>query len=52
MVTNSDLPFYYWSRDKNTAEIEFVVQYEDKIIPIEVNSTNTRSASLEAYTNL
>ena len=44
------LPVYYWSNDKNTAEIEFVIQYDGEIIPLEVKSgKNIKSESLWTY---
>ena len=40
---------YYWD-SAHTAEIDFIIQDEDKIIPIEVkSSTHTRSRSLSVY---
>jgi predicted AAA+ superfamily ATPase len=50
MAADDTLPLYYWSTDKNTAEIEFVIQYKDDIIPIEVKSgKNVKSESLTVY---
>jgi uncharacterized protein len=40
---------YYW-KSGNTAEVDFVVQFEEKIVPIEVKaSTNVKSRSLQVY---
>ena len=40
---------YYW-KSGNTAEVDFVAQFEEKIIPIEVKaSTNVKSRSLGVY---
>jgi predicted AAA+ superfamily ATPase len=51
-ANNPDRPIYYWANNKNTAEIEFIIQLANKIIPIEVKSgNNTKSASLIAYIN-
>jgi len=53
IAANDRLPVYYWATDKNTAEIEFVIQIDGSIIPIEVKSgRNTKSASLKAYKEL
>jgi len=42
---------YYWTSG-NLAEVDFVVQYENNIIPIEVKaSTNIKSKSLISYAN-
>ena len=44
----ADMP-YYWSSDSR-AEIEFVIQWGDQIIPIEVKSENCISGrSLSVY---
>jgi len=41
---------YYWSPDNARAEVEFLVQGETGIYPIEVKAeTNLRSASLKSY---
>lgn len=45
----SDIPTYYWSSGER-AEIDFVTQYENKIIPIESKATtNLRAKSLKSY---
>ena len=50
IATNDKLPIYYWATDKNTAELEFVIQYKGDIIPIEVKSgKNVKSESLNTY---
>ena len=47
------VPIYYWATDKNTAEIEFVIQHENTVIPIEVKSgKNIKSESLKTYKNI
>jgi predicted AAA+ superfamily ATPase len=44
------LPLYYWSNETNTAEIEFIIQLNDLIIPLEVKSgKNVKSRSLKTY---
>jgi predicted AAA+ superfamily ATPase len=49
---NDKLPVYYWATDKNTAEVEFVIQYGGEIIPLEVKSgRNVKSESLVKYRN-
>ncbi len=43
-----DLPFYW--RSGNTAEIDFVAQFDEAIVPIEVKAaTNVKSRSLSVY---
>ncbi|MDR3048397.1 MAG: ATP-binding protein [Elusimicrobiota bacterium] len=50
IATDANLPIYYWANDKNTAEIDFIIQYENGIIPIEVKSEdNVKSLSLKNY---
>jgi predicted AAA+ superfamily ATPase len=44
------LPVYYWSAEKATAEIDFLIQYQNRIIPIEVKAAeNLKAKSLKAY---
>lgn len=41
---------YYWSNDRTPAEIDFIIQYEDRILPIEVKAEeNVRSKSLSQF---
>jgi len=50
IAANDSLPVYYWATDKNTAEVEFVLQYKGEIIPLEVKSgKNVKSESLNSY---
>jgi predicted AAA+ superfamily ATPase len=50
---DNHLPVYYWADAKNLYEIEFIVQYDNKIIPIEVKSgKNIKSASLKYYAEM
>jgi predicted AAA+ superfamily ATPase len=52
IAANDKLPVFYWATDKNTAEIEFLIQYENEIIPLEVKSgKNVKSESLNTYRN-
>jgi predicted AAA+ superfamily ATPase len=49
-LASSGHPLYYW-QSGNTAEIDFLLQKEGAIIPIEVKAgTNTRSRSLSLFT--
>jgi predicted AAA+ superfamily ATPase len=44
------LPIYYWSAENATAEIDFLVQYQNSIIPIEVKAAeNLKAKSLKTY---
>jgi hypothetical protein len=44
------LPIYYWTAEKATAEVDFLIQYQNRIIPIEVKaSENLKAKSLKSY---
>jgi predicted AAA+ superfamily ATPase len=44
------LPIFYWANDKNTAEMDFVIQYNNTVIPIEVKAgENIQGKSLKTY---
>jgi len=41
---------YYWTPDGGKSEVDFVIQKQDKVVPIEVKSAdNVRSRSLKVY---
>ncbi|MFY8184959.1 MAG: ATP-binding protein [Bacteroidia bacterium] len=41
---------YYWTNDKATAEVDFVIQHGDEIYPVEVKAEeNLQSKSLKVY---
>ncbi|MCQ2207123.1 MAG: ATP-binding protein [Paludibacteraceae bacterium] len=41
---------YYWSADNSKGEIDFIVQHDDKIVPIEVKAEeNLQAKSLKAF---
>ncbi|NQY09373.1 MAG: ATP-binding protein [Flavobacteriales bacterium] len=45
-----DLPIYYWSAERSTAEIDFLVQLEGKAIPLEVKAEeNLQAKSLKSF---
>lgn len=44
------LPVYYWTNDSGSAELDFITQLNNLVIPIEVKSaTNLRAKSLKTY---
>ena len=46
-------PVCYWGRDEGKTEVDFVIQWENEVIPIEVKSgIHKRSKSLEIYREL
>jgi predicted AAA+ superfamily ATPase len=50
LAADNTLPVYYWEAEKNNAEVEFVIQYENDIIPMEVKAGKKgKSESLKAY---
>jgi len=43
-------PVFYWGRDRGAAEIDFIMQYKNEVVPIEVKSgKNTQAKSLKVY---
>lgn len=45
-----DITPYYWSSDTSPAEIDFVIQTENRIIPVEVKAEeNVRARSIKIY---
>lgn len=50
LKSNSNIKTYYWSSDSGTAEIDFLIQLEDQIIPIEVKAEeNLQAKSLKVF---
>ena len=47
-----NIPIYYFSKDNSTQEIDFIIQTETEIIPIEVKAEeNVKSKSLSTFIN-
>lgn len=47
---NSDYVTYYWSAERSTAEVDFVVQFNGMVVPIEVKAEeNLQAKSLKVY---
>lgn len=45
-----DISIFYWSAEKSTAEIDFIIQNENEIIPIEVKAEeNLQAKSLKTF---
>jgi predicted AAA+ superfamily ATPase len=52
-LINAGFTPYYWGRDKGEAEVDFVVQWRNEIVPVEVKSgIRTKSKSLAVYRNM
>ncbi len=50
LVTLEDLNIYYYTNDRGSCEVDFVVDTGERIIPIEVKAeTNLRAKSLRTY---
>jgi len=46
----TEFPVFYWGNASGKAEVDFIVQYKNEIVPIEVKSSvNTKSQSLSVY---
>jgi predicted AAA+ superfamily ATPase len=53
LKTIRNMPVFYWGRDEGKSEVDFVVQWRNEIVPIEVKSgIRTKSKSLEIYREL
>lgn len=49
-LTAMGIPLYYWSSESTPAEIDFVIQRNDRVIPIEVKAEeNVRAKSMSEY---
>ena len=50
LKTLQAIPVYYWSAERSTSEIDFFIQYEGKVIPLEVKAEeNLKSKSLKVF---
>jgi len=50
LTTISDLVIYYWSAERSTAEIDFLIQFSGEVIPIEVKAEeNLQAKSLKTF---
>jgi predicted AAA+ superfamily ATPase len=50
LILNEENDIYYWTNDNSTAEVDFVIQNDNEIIPIEVKSgTNLQSVSFKFF---
>ena len=50
LVVNQDLGIYYYTNDRNTCEVDFIVNNGDNIIPLEVKAEiNLKAKSLKTY---
>lgn len=50
LISNPDIVIYYWSAERSTAEIDFLIQIAGKVIPIEVKAEeNLQAKSLKTF---
>ncbi len=50
LIGNNLFDIYYWSAERSSAELDFVVQYKNTIIPIEVKAEeNLQAKSLKVF---
>lgn len=50
LKSTDEFVIYYWSADRSTAEVDFIVQLKDLIIPVEVKAEeNLQAKSLKVY---
>ncbi len=50
LAVNQDLGIYYYTNDRNTCEVDFIVDNGDNIIPLEVKAEiNLKAKSLKTY---
>lgn len=50
LVVNQELGIYYYTNDRNTCEVDFIVDNGDNIIPLEVKAEiNLKAKSLKTY---
>ncbi|MEI8099290.1 MAG: ATP-binding protein [Sediminibacterium sp.] len=50
LICNDTLSVYYWASEKSKAEIDFLIQYKNEIIPIEVKAAeNLKARSLKSF---
>lgn len=48
--TIKDLPVYYWTNETSRSEVDFVIQIDSKVVPVEVKAaTNLKARSLKIY---
>ena len=50
LITSDELETYYWTNDRGNAEVDFLVDTGDKVVPVEVKAEeNLRAKSLRTY---
>ena len=50
LKVENELPVYYWSGERSASEIDFMVQFQNRVIPIEVKAEeNLQAKSLKTF---
>lgn len=50
LKANSNYPIFYWANDSGSAEVDFLLQYKNEAVPLEVKSgIQTKAKSLNVY---
>lgn len=50
LITSDELETYYWTNDRGNAEVDFLVDTGDRVVPVEVKAEeNLRAKSLRTY---
>lgn len=49
LITNPDNDIFYWTSEKATSEIDFLIQMDDRIIPLEVKAEENLQAKSLRY---
>ena len=50
LTKRKNIPIFYWTNDRNTAEVDFILQHDGEIIPIEVKATeNVKAKSFKLF---
>jgi predicted AAA+ superfamily ATPase len=44
LTNRKNMPIFYWTNDKSTAEVDFVMQHDGEVIPIEVKAAENLKA--------
>ena len=44
LINNNSFDIYYWSAEKSTGELDFLIQYKGNIIPVEVKAEENLQA--------
>jgi len=52
IISAGKFPVYYWSSERSTAEVDFIIQHENNFIPVEVKAEeNLKAKSLKVFTD-